>query len=438
MSFQSYQAYARNSNRASVIKDIETGLEIFLTKTGTYPLPSHSISILSSGSIIASQWYFWDDATRSLKMNQIPLDPLSQTQFTYTVNVLKSKYQWFLLFESTSITSNLSTPVYAEDNTPYVEHFFWDQIGVVFDQNNIPIQQSSSTGVDITSTASTLRAAYSPTYSTKGSGELNILVGTMLSGIQTSCLKYSQLLPDTFKKNGVFLINPTSNEIFKTYCDMEHGSGWWTLLFSVNPAGTTWTSDSTMWTNPVYTSDTVLSTSSGIIDHEVTTKAYGSLKGNEIRICRGDLTSCYVMTPNAQRTLKSYYDTNQSYVEFSRCDKADSSCDNNALPKDVWVDRTKEFFQSLWITYNNILPKHWIWINIFIYNKLWYQWDNNNIWPSFDNDWTWIWVTRARNCLFSGTVENGSYNPSRERSVEVLPTCAYVTPDTKYWYVFIR
>lgn len=216
--------------------------------------------------------------------------------------------------------------------------------------------------------------------------------------------------------------------VYETYCDMSNW--WWTLLFSVNPAWTIWKYDSIQWTKPTLTPNM---SSLNILNDEMTSWAYWELITNKIKICRWNFTNCYTINHNQNRTLKSFYNLWDNYIDYSRC-LPSADCTASPFPIDIWDIAIKTSFLSLMWVWSPWNPKQWFWINVSMKNKLWIQFDHNNIWPDFDNEWYWIWVFRSHNCWRNWTfIDN-----TRARSVEWNTTCAYTNPDTQIWYVFAQ
>lgn len=228
-----------------------------------------------------------------------------------------------------------------------------------------------------------------------------------------------------------FFSNDNSS-IFETYCDMT--SWWWTFLFSVNPASIKWKFDSIEWTKPTVTQNLW---TFNILTDEVTSWAYWDFEWKEVKVCRWNLTNCYVFSHNQNRTLKSFYNVWDNYTVYKRCYPHATWCNAWQLPDDEWDDSWRSWFLALvwdWANYESWYPKQWLGINLGPKNRLWLQLDNNNTWPDFDNWWVWIWVFRSRNCWYTWTfVDN-----TRARSVALNSSCAYQTPDNQMWYVFSK
>lgn len=220
-----------------------------------------------------------------------------------------------------------------------------------------------------------------------------------------------------------------NSSIYESYCDMNN---WWRMfLFSVDPALTTWKYDSIEWTKPTITTN--LNTYD-ISTDEVTSWAYSDFKNNEVKVCRWNLTNCYIFKHNQNRTLKSFYNIWDSFIVYTAC-LTSSRCTASPFPVNYWDILEKNKFLALTTPAStSSQPKIWFWINVSPKNRLWIQFDDNNIWPDFDNGWLWIGVFRSRNCWYAGSY----IDVTRARSVALQSRCVWQTPDDQMWYVFAK
>ncbi|MDD5769681.1 MAG: fibrinogen-like YCDxxxxGGGW domain-containing protein [Candidatus Gracilibacteria bacterium] len=227
-SYQSFTKDVRDSNRLSTLKQIQTGLEAYNVKSGLYPQTESGINILASGSIIATQGYFGDNATRIINMNQIPLDPLDKTRYTYLTNSDNTKYELLTLLEGNPLSYNpIIQEVYALDYTLRIPSVLGNSLGVILDTSNNPIQTLSLTGVDIINTNTTYKAILDNSASGRISGTGGILA-FLTSGGGKNC---NNILQNKFSNgDGVYYINPTGTGSFQVYCDMTNDGGGWTLI----------------------------------------------------------------------------------------------------------------------------------------------------------------------------------------------------------------
>lgn len=130
ISFQSYIKDARNSNRLSTIKNIETWLELYNLKTSSYPKPDNDFEITASWKTIWFQWYFWDIATRSINMTWIPLDPKTKEKYVYQTNKNNKSYQVMTFIEKKYDAHIFSTQ---NDLYPFTS---WKDLWIILTQDN--------------------------------------------------------------------------------------------------------------------------------------------------------------------------------------------------------------------------------------------------------------------------------------------------------------
>jgi len=97
ISFISFQWYTRNSRDSLRITDlgtIQTSLELFITKAWFYPEPTYLVNIVYSWATVWEQWSVWDSMfTNISQLNKKPVDPITWSEYTYSVNPSKTKYQ---------------------------------------------------------------------------------------------------------------------------------------------------------------------------------------------------------------------------------------------------------------------------------------------------------------------------------------------------------
>lgn len=128
ISFQNYTKDARDGNRLTTLKNIETGLNLYTIKTGEYPLPDEKINISISGSLISYQWVIWDIVTNSIQMSKIPTDPKDGGKYLYTT---WNGWKWYKLW------------IYSEnhdDNSRYL-NAIWIWPAMLLDENNQIVNQ---------------------------------------------------------------------------------------------------------------------------------------------------------------------------------------------------------------------------------------------------------------------------------------------------------
>ncbi len=99
ISFQNYSWDARDGNRLSTIKNIQTGLELYVMKTGKYPKPEWEIQTgtLWWGDFVY-KWEINKSISQQIWLNTPPKDPKSKNNYIYSTTVSQTQYEiaWVL------------------------------------------------------------------------------------------------------------------------------------------------------------------------------------------------------------------------------------------------------------------------------------------------------------------------------------------------------
>ncbi len=109
ISLQWYSENARDSSRISDISSIKSSLELFQIDAWKYPVPTNWVDITYSGSIVWNQWTFGETVYKNVsKLDKIPLDPISNKEYTYSVTANKYEYQlgWIIEWDTISMNNN--------------------------------------------------------------------------------------------------------------------------------------------------------------------------------------------------------------------------------------------------------------------------------------------------------------------------------------------
>jgi len=141
VSFQNYVRDARDGNRLATLKNIEKWLQAFEIKTGNYPEPENIISITASGILISKQWEIGKQVSAQIGIQTIPSDPKENTPYIYTTISNNRKYQLLTYLESQNRLSFLSQ-IYANDYSQKVPKVMGDNVGIILQENNEPINQT--------------------------------------------------------------------------------------------------------------------------------------------------------------------------------------------------------------------------------------------------------------------------------------------------------
>ncbi len=93
-----YSEDARDSTRISDLSAIKTSLELFELDAGKYPKPTNGIEITYSWAVVWTQWTIWETVHANLaKLDKIPVDPLTEKEYTYSVISNGNEYElWWM------------------------------------------------------------------------------------------------------------------------------------------------------------------------------------------------------------------------------------------------------------------------------------------------------------------------------------------------------
>ncbi len=99
---------SRDSSRIATLKNIETAMEWYNTKTWRYPLPDDSRDITFSGAKLWKQWMFWDRNIKQLwRLNKLPVDVLTDSYFGYSLVENWYEYQIWTVIEGSVLGMNI-------------------------------------------------------------------------------------------------------------------------------------------------------------------------------------------------------------------------------------------------------------------------------------------------------------------------------------------
>lgn len=143
--FYSYVSYSRDSRNSSRILDLSTinkSLNIYETKYWRFPDPSDYTSIIYNSNIIWKQWTIWKSIYNILKLDNLPLDPLTSNLYSFSVNVNNNRYEiwtiseWNLYFTNkinlneTYANNNLLTHISWNYNWKVLTNFYKENIKI--------------------------------------------------------------------------------------------------------------------------------------------------------------------------------------------------------------------------------------------------------------------------------------------------------------------
>ena len=121
ISFWNFSRDARDSARISDLKNISKSLELYALRNWNYPLPQDSTQITYSWwtENVWIQGIFWEETRttigQSAALSKVPLDPLTQTEYTYSLLNTWLEYELWAITEGELVnnTNTLTNQTYA-------------------------------------------------------------------------------------------------------------------------------------------------------------------------------------------------------------------------------------------------------------------------------------------------------------------------------------
>ena len=107
ISIQGYTRNTRDSNRVSDINSAMKSLELNQIKSGSYPSPDSSFAVTYSGWAVWNQGVFGAGVLTRLSwvgINKAPVDPLTQSYYTYSLLAYGNAYQIQANYEGDSLS----------------------------------------------------------------------------------------------------------------------------------------------------------------------------------------------------------------------------------------------------------------------------------------------------------------------------------------------
>lgn len=108
MSFWKYTKNSRDSNRLMTVNNVEKSLNLYQIELQKYPKPENiSWTWTINWKELVYVWEIWDRLSRTLKIHNIPLDPLTWDKYVYWISSEKNKFQIATIQEWEELWYNL-------------------------------------------------------------------------------------------------------------------------------------------------------------------------------------------------------------------------------------------------------------------------------------------------------------------------------------------
>ena len=142
ISMQNYSKNSRDSVRISDISRMKTSLELYQIESSRYPDPNNAGAVTYSGTTAWSQWDFGQIAFQSVdKLDKLPVDPLTEETYVYSVTSTKKEYQLSWVMETDEYTT-LNTTELNANNEIWTLRVSWNYNG-----ETIKVQSGTTTYV---------------------------------------------------------------------------------------------------------------------------------------------------------------------------------------------------------------------------------------------------------------------------------------------------
>lgn len=118
--FQGYSKSARDSVRITDLNNAKSALEYYAIPVGRYPVPSNAVDVTYSGATLWSQGTIGESVVSNLdRMSKLPLDPLFDIQYGYSLSYSKNEFQLATMLEGNSYTLSPLGETYAASQEAY-------------------------------------------------------------------------------------------------------------------------------------------------------------------------------------------------------------------------------------------------------------------------------------------------------------------------------
>ena len=127
--FENFET-SRDASRSSNLTNIVTALELYNTKESRYPDPDDAVDITYSGSVVWSQWVFWETVSKTLKSfgSEVLKDPKYDTYFAYSTTNSDREYQVAWIYEELEEAAGLAEITFIPQAHAVIEtaQVLWD------------------------------------------------------------------------------------------------------------------------------------------------------------------------------------------------------------------------------------------------------------------------------------------------------------------------
>jgi prepilin-type N-terminal cleavage/methylation domain-containing protein len=243
IAYEDYLIDARDGKRISQVSLLRDGMRTTIAKK-SLPLPDNAIEIRNNGNVFLYQGYAWADVLETIWFSDDTKDPKDEVYYTYMLSKNKRDFQLmtFLEKENEEVLLWTNSQVHAWEYEERFPKTMGKKLWILLSQqDNTPIQemstydkrQSGSGFMDLTSPTTNIFTAYI-TDSEKLFGKEYQLLGIMPFMTCKKILETGGSVGD-----GLYTVNPSGNNPFKTYCDMTTDGGGWMFTTFVSQLGGT-------------------------------------------------------------------------------------------------------------------------------------------------------------------------------------------------------
>lgn len=190
VSYSSYLTWARDTARIWELSAISSWLIIYRNKN-PLPSPDNSVKILSASKELWLQWNMWKDTLSAIEYSKEGFDPLDKKPYSYYVSNSQQNYQLMgFLEKDKTVAFNLLDNSYANEYQGRFPYFEWDNLWILTNETNTPIQEIDSVktlgNIDISSTTD----IYTVHFNTKDSISWDFNILKFLAKVNKNNWKY--------------------------------------------------------------------------------------------------------------------------------------------------------------------------------------------------------------------------------------------------------